>query len=236
MAVSFANNNLNGHTRFVEGYITAKTRVGVTVAELEGYHKVMEAARQTITNYKPSFRIDPNWPIVQLRDIIQEKPKNGYSAKPVPYPTNLKVLTLTATTSGTLDISQFKYVDEDIPVDSPCRCRRGDIYLQRGNTRELVGTAALFDVNDPDFIYPDLMIRVRAKEDVVISEFLLHALQSKPVREFVETMQAAPREACQKSTKELSKTFLFRFLLSTPRVRSSPSWRRSGSWWRGTGN
>lgn len=30
-AVSFANNNLNGHTRFLDGYITAKTRVCVTV-------------------------------------------------------------------------------------------------------------------------------------------------------------------------------------------------------------
>ena len=31
MAVSFANNNLNGHTRFLEGYVTARTRVCVTV-------------------------------------------------------------------------------------------------------------------------------------------------------------------------------------------------------------
>ena len=31
MAVSFANNNLNGHTRFLEGYISAKTRACVTV-------------------------------------------------------------------------------------------------------------------------------------------------------------------------------------------------------------
>lgn len=31
MTVSFANNNLNGHTRFLEGYISAKTRVCVTV-------------------------------------------------------------------------------------------------------------------------------------------------------------------------------------------------------------
>ena len=31
MAVSFANNNLNGHTRFLDGYISAKTRVCVTV-------------------------------------------------------------------------------------------------------------------------------------------------------------------------------------------------------------
>lgn len=31
MAASFANNNLNGHTRFLEGYISSKTRVCVTV-------------------------------------------------------------------------------------------------------------------------------------------------------------------------------------------------------------
>jgi type I restriction enzyme R subunit len=31
MTASFANNNLNGHTRFLEGYISSKTRVCVTV-------------------------------------------------------------------------------------------------------------------------------------------------------------------------------------------------------------
>jgi type I restriction enzyme R subunit len=31
MSVSFANNNLNGHTRFLDGYISSKTRVCVTV-------------------------------------------------------------------------------------------------------------------------------------------------------------------------------------------------------------
>ena len=31
MAASFANNNLNGHTRFLEGYISSRTRVCVTV-------------------------------------------------------------------------------------------------------------------------------------------------------------------------------------------------------------
>jgi type I restriction enzyme R subunit len=31
MATYFANNNLNGHTRFLEGYLSSKTRVCVTV-------------------------------------------------------------------------------------------------------------------------------------------------------------------------------------------------------------
>lgn len=84
-----------------------------------------------------------------------------------------------------MDLSKFKFLDENIPIDSPCRCRRGDIYLQRGNTKELVGTAAIFDVDDENFIYPDLMIRVRADETKVTSLYLLNILQSSPVREYV---------------------------------------------------
>jgi restriction endonuclease S subunit len=103
----------------------------------------------------------------------------------VDHATGLKVLSLSATTSGTMDLSKFKYLDEDIPLDSPCRCRRGDIYLQRGNTKELVGTAAIFDGNDENFIYPDLMIRVRADESKIRNHYLLTVLQSGPIREFV---------------------------------------------------
>jgi len=32
------------------------------VAELDGYRRVIEGARQVIANYKPTIKIDPNWP------------------------------------------------------------------------------------------------------------------------------------------------------------------------------
>ena len=152
------------------------------VEEIEGYQKVIDGARQILAGYRPSFDVSPDWPMIELSEIIDGKPKNGYSGSPVSYPTKLKVLTLTATTSGKLDSTQFKYLDEDIGTDAPCRCRPGDIYLQRGNTKELVGTAALFDIDDTDYIFPDLMIRVRANEKKILTKFLLHTLQSAQVR------------------------------------------------------
>jgi type I restriction enzyme M protein len=155
------------------------------VAEIEGYQKVLDGARQILAGYRPQIPKEQEWPTVELRALIHGKPKNGYSGKPVRHPTKLKVLTLSATTSGKMDISQFKYLDEEILKDAPCRCRRGDIYLQRGNTKDLVGTAALFDVDSPDYIYPDLMIRVRADETKILTKFLLHTLQSRPVREYL---------------------------------------------------
>jgi len=155
------------------------------VAEIEGYQKVINGARAVLDNYRPHIPIHPDWPMVELREIIQDKPKNGYSGKPVDRVTCLKVLSLSATTSGTLDLTKFKYLDEAIPTDSPCRCRKGDIYLQRGNTAELVGTASLFDVDEENYIYPDLMIRVRADEQKVLTPYMLVVLQGASVRDYL---------------------------------------------------
>ena len=155
------------------------------VAEIEGYQKVIDGARAVLDQYRPHIPIHPDWPTVALGEVIESKPKNGYSGSPVDHATKVKVLSLSATTSGTMNLSKFKYLDEDIPLDSPCRCRRGDIYLQRGNTKELVGTAAIFDSNDENYIYPDLMIRIRADQTKIRSHYLLTVLQSGTVREFV---------------------------------------------------
>lgn len=53
--------------------------------------------------------------------VIESKPKNGYSGNPVDRVTNIKILSLSATSSGTMDLSKFMYLDEDIPLDATCR-------------------------------------------------------------------------------------------------------------------
>ena len=173
---------------FIEGFQIPLPPLEVQkeiVAEIDSYQKVINGSRAVLDHYRPRIPIHPDWPVVELGNVIQDKPKNGYSGRPVDRVTPLRVLSLSATTSGKLDLTKFKYLDEDIPRESPCRCRRGDIYLQRGNTAELVGTAALFDVDEEDFVYPDLMIRVRADEQRVLTHYLLVVLQSQSVREYL---------------------------------------------------
>lgn len=43
------------------------------VAEIEGYQRVIDGARQVLDGYKPSVVIDPSWPIERLGDIFQTK-------------------------------------------------------------------------------------------------------------------------------------------------------------------
>ena len=79
------------------------------VAEIKSYRKIMDGARSVIDNYRPQISSKPDWPIVELGKIIQGKPRNGYSGRPVSYTTHIKVLSLSATTSGKLDISRRRY-------------------------------------------------------------------------------------------------------------------------------
>jgi type I restriction enzyme M protein len=41
------------------------------VAELDGYWKVIEGARQVLANYKPTIKIDSEWPVVKLGEVCR---------------------------------------------------------------------------------------------------------------------------------------------------------------------
>jgi type I restriction enzyme S subunit len=84
----------------------------------------------------------------------------------VSFPTKTRALTLTATTSGTFRADYFKYIEQEIEPDSDLWLRAGDILLQRGNSLDYVGIAAVYEGADGQFIYPDLMIKIRVGNSV----------------------------------------------------------------------
>jgi len=43
------------------------------VAEIEGYQKIIDGARQVLDNYKPHIAVSPDWPVVRLGDIFKTK-------------------------------------------------------------------------------------------------------------------------------------------------------------------
>ena len=45
------------------------------VAELDGYQKIINGAKQIIENYKPTIKIDPSWEMVELGEVVEIDPK-----------------------------------------------------------------------------------------------------------------------------------------------------------------
>lgn len=115
------------------------------------------------------FDVPAGWVWTTLDQIITSGPTNGYSPKRSTDGEGTKALKLTATTAGhlRLDPNCIKTLSETIPAGSPLFLKPGDLLFQRGNTREYVGMAAIYDGPLEQFIYPDLMIRVTLPDDAL---------------------------------------------------------------------
>ncbi len=118
-----------------------------------------------------------------LAEVITDKPRNGYSPKPVGFPTKYKNLTLTATTGGKFIEGCCKYVELDIQDDSYLWVKHDDILIQRANTIDYVGTAAIYRGVDNVYVYPDLMMKVHTREGFD-PLFILYQLQSGKTRSY----------------------------------------------------
>ena len=117
------------------------------VAELEGFRKVIEGARQVLANYKPTIRIHPAWPMASLGDIAVEI-KSGFACgtsdgneSGIPHlrPMNIS-------TDGRLVWEGTKYISERVFSDkSDYLLRAGDILFNNTNSKELVGKTCFVD-------------------------------------------------------------------------------------------
>jgi len=147
------------------------------------------------------------WDETILIDVIIEKPRNGFSPKAVDFETPVKSLTLSATTSGRFNPLHVKYLDIEIPSkESHLWLKNGDILIQRSNSLEYVGTAAIFDGSDYDFIYPDIMMKIRANNKI-LNEYLFYSLSSIIVKNYYKDNASGTAGNMPKINQEIvSKT------------------------------
>jgi type I restriction enzyme M protein len=47
------------------------------VAEIEGYQKLIDGAKQIVNNYKPTIKINPDWEMVELGEVCEINPKKS---------------------------------------------------------------------------------------------------------------------------------------------------------------
>lgn len=122
-----------------------------------------------------------DYPRVRVEDLLREPMRNGRSDRAAAGTEHgTRTLTLTAVTKNA-----FTEANTKMTVTPPERARGlwlepGDVFVQRSNTPQLVGTTARYDGPCEWAIFPDLLIRLRANESKIDSRFLAAAMQSKP--------------------------------------------------------
>ncbi|EOC0436169.1 restriction endonuclease subunit S [Cronobacter dublinensis] len=167
-------------------------RVESIKTRLENIPEILKKFRQSVLNAAVSGKLTDDWrknnsyeewKKLQLIDVIESKPRNGYSPKGVDYKTPVKNLTLSAITQGYFSKDCFKYVDIEVPETSHLWIKKDDILIQRANSIDYVGISAIYRGDDDKYIYPDLIMKVRAN-DRIITEYLHYCLLSEDTREY----------------------------------------------------
>lgn len=161
---------LSEQKRIADKLDTMLTRVEAVNTRLARVAPLLKCFRQSVLAAATSGRLtedwrgnlEPDWATHKLGDLLEGKPRNGYSPKAVDYETPVRSLTLSATTSGTFKGEHAKYIDEEIPDDSHLWLEPDDILIQRANSLDYVGVSAIFNGPEKSFIYPDLMMKARA--------------------------------------------------------------------------
>lgn len=126
-------------------------------------------------------QFNKKWEHKKLENILMVNPKNGYSSQGVNYETKYKNLTLSAVTSGYF--SCYKYIDLDIEDDSYLWVKKGDILLQRANSLEYVGSCAIYEGENNQYVYPDLLMKLLV-DKLYNNNFIYYYLSSPKTRKY----------------------------------------------------
>jgi len=160
------------------------------------------------------FEIPENWVWCRLESLLIQRPQNGYSPVESKIGTGIKCLTLTSTTSGYFKSEFFKYVDVNIQNDSYLWLRPKDILIQRGNSIDYVGIAAIYSGLLNDFIYPDLMIKVRVS-DFVNYGYIHKTLISPYLRKYFQNNAFG----AQKSMPKINQDVILKTPIPLPPIK-----------------
>ncbi len=125
-----------------------------------------------------------SWQVVRLGDRLRERVKNGHSAQATNTMEGVRTLTLSAVTRRDFSFENTKLTVADPAKVKDLWLQPGDIFVERANTLEFVGLAALYNGPTDFAIYPDLMTRVRVKEDEVDPHFAIEFLLTDVCRRY----------------------------------------------------
>lgn len=155
------------------------------VAELDGYRKVIEGARQVIANYKPTIKIDPKWPMVKLGEVC-ERIQYGLSKKLNTNGIGYRTFRMNELVDGrAMDNGEMKRVEVSEAEFKKYRLEKGDILFNRTNSFEHVGRTGIFSL-DGDYAFASYLIRLIVDRKQVNPEFVNAVMNTASLQEAIK--------------------------------------------------
>jgi type I restriction enzyme S subunit len=132
--------------------------------------------------------VPEGWSVFPLLDLTQRIQYGLSTRADAGERDGVAILRMSNIQNGRLDPSGLKYIDPR-EVDVPAyRVRRGDVLFNRTNSPELVGKAAVFDL-DLEAVFASYVVRIEGDERLIDSRYLCAWINSPWGRSWARTVR-----------------------------------------------
>ncbi len=205
-------------TRDIDQLI-AKKHQQIELLELQGHALVNEAVVRGLNENAPKKasgiewlgEIPFDWKAQRLKFLLSGKIEQGWSPQcdnRLAQEDEWGVLKVGCVNGNAFDPSEQKSLPLGVEPERQWEILPGDILMSRGNTRELVGSAALVRHVRPRLLLCDLLYRFRVDDRKADHEFVVLALRSSLVRFQIEREATGTSSSMKKIGQETIKDFV----------------------------
>jgi restriction endonuclease S subunit len=160
------------------------------VAEIEQYQKVIDGARQVVENWKPSFRIDPSWEMVELGELerqekIQFLRGQGISKKEIVENGKNKCIHYGEIYTEYQPI--IKNVVSKTNYEGKIFSKKGDVLIPSTTTADAMGIAVARSLNEDNVILGGDINIIRTENKHILSDYLALLISTPPLKNELAT-------------------------------------------------
>ncbi len=157
------------------------------VAEIEGYQKVLDGARQILAASETRITVEPDWPLVSFEELC-ERVQYGLSVPLNEDGRGVKTFRMAELVRGrAYDNGSMKCADIDAKETKKYRLAKGDLLFNRTNSYEHVGRTGIFSL-DGEYVFASYLIRLCIKRDLAEPEFVNAWMNTKEFQAGVKSL------------------------------------------------
>lgn len=152
---------------------------------------------------KQSLDFPQGWNCLELKQILSQRIRNGYSPNCPDVPNGNWILSLGNLTEQGFDPSKAKPAPVHDPKVQDFLLKPGDFLISRSNTLDKVGRSILFRGEIESCSFPDLLMQFRVNESMVASDYLEMYLRSSKARKYIQSRASGTSGSMVKINKKI---------------------------------
>jgi type I restriction enzyme M protein len=152
------------------------------VSELESYQKVIDGAQSVVENWKPSFEVDPKWPIEKLKNTAKliRGPFGGSLKKEIFKKEGYLVYEQNHAINNNFNFGRYFIDEKKFNEMKRFEVFAGDILVSCSGT---MGKIAIIPENPKRGIINQALLKLTPDKNIINTQYLKLSLESEPIQQ-----------------------------------------------------